>query len=402
MSSETLQPGIYFERSVPPPPAWLALLLNASRGATPRQVSEAVGEVVAMLTGLQEGQLRELSVTRADEAPASIPLHTFDFLLGFGTSFFSPGRGLAAAEKPSHLVSLRRGRSAFPALPWSDHGSDDTDRGEADFFLQFTGATQHAVSRAAVEVVSLVNEQTLPLEPVWSFDGFQRDDGRSWVGFHDGVSNLEPSQRRAAIECRGDPDWNRGGTYLAFLRIDISLNRWRTLTRREQELIIGRNKLTGVPLESIDEDGTPLTMPISPPTDASSWYERDAYFNIADSGNPRIEATHVNRVNQNRASPSTPSAHRIFRQGYEFLGRVSPTGADVGLNFISFQSDLRHLQQVLGLPGWLGDANFGGDSHAGQSADPVFSLAAGGFYAVPPKESPFPGARLFLAQTTMS
>ncbi len=41
------------------------------------------------------------------------------------------------------------------------------------------------------------------------------------------------------------------------------------------------------------------------------------------------------------------------------------------------------------LPGWLGDADFGGDE------PPFTSVLAGGLYAVPPVESPFPGAGLF-------
>jgi hypothetical protein len=43
-------------------------------------------------------------------------------------------------------------------------------------------------------------------------------------------------------------------------------------------------------------------------------------------------------------------------------------------------------------PGWLGDANFGGEK---PQPSPLMSLIGGGLYAVPPAGGPFPGAALF-------
>ncbi len=53
---------------------------------------------------------------------------------------------------------------------------------------------------------------------------------------------------------------------------------------------------------------------------------------------------------------------------------------------------------MLGLSGWLGDVNFGGPSDPAVVDPPspsLLSLRAGGFYAVPPRAKPFPGATLF-------
>src|SRR6185436_15347890 len=102
-------------------------------------------------------------------------------------------------------------------IAWDADGAGPAGHGgEADLLLQLTGATQHAVARAAVEVAKLIAERALPLRAAGGYDGFLRDDGRSWIGFHDGVSNVEPSQRLAAVTCQGEPEWLRGGTTLAF------------------------------------------------------------------------------------------------------------------------------------------------------------------------------------------
>jgi Dyp-type peroxidase family len=398
-----LQEGIYIERGVPPPPAWRAVFLDVTAGTGPREARAAVGRVMAMLGDAQQGRLRDLVATGAGEADAVVPDKTFAVLLGYGASFFDAGRRdapLTVASRPRHLVALRRPGRAFPSLPWKvepapGHG------GEADLVLQLTGTGQHTVDRAAVEVSKLIADERLPLVTAGTHSGFLRDDRRGWLGFHDGVTNIEPSERRAAVECPGDPDWNRGGTYLAFLRLQVELRSWRELSRAEQEAIVGRDKLSGCPIESIaHEHGELVPRPIAgcPATDEADWRARDAYFNPPESTDPLVEASHVHRVNQNRASATTPAAHRIFRQGYEYLEDLTPDGPRLGLNFVSFQNDLRHIRQILGLEGWLGDVNFGGPTEPGpgEPAPPMLiGLRAGGFYAVPPRAAPFPGADLF-------
>lgn len=87
-----------------------------------------------------------------------------------------------------------------------------------------------------------------------------------------------------------------------------------------------------------------------------------------------------------------------FRQGYEFLEPLPEGGVRLGLNFVSFQRDLRLLKSILGLRSWLGDANFGGpqEPEPGEPAPiELMSVTAGGYYAVPPKSETFPGAGIF-------
>ena len=222
--------------------------------------------------------------------------------------------------------------------------------------LQLTGATAAAVNRAAVEVWKLIEDQALPLAPVASFDGFGRPDGRGWLEFHDGVTNMASSQRIAALAAPADPRWMGGGTYMAFLRLRVDLRVWRALDRGDQELVVGRDKLTGSPLVAVRRDARGRARPVAAPplprrpTDA----QRADRLDPPQTGDPLLEASHVHRANQNRASPDAPAALRIFRQGYDFLDAIGPDGPELGLNFVSFQSDLQTLQHVMHLPGWLG------------------------------------------------
>jgi deferrochelatase/peroxidase EfeB len=148
-------------------------------------------------------------------------------------------------------------------------------------------------------------------------------------------------------------------------------------------------------LESSDGRLCPIPLGDGPVADEADWRHRDAYFNGAASADPVLRASHLHRTNSNQAAPGTPAAHRIFRQGYEYLEDIGADGLRLGLNFISFQNDLYQLRQVLGLQGWLGDANFGGGSDGGPRAVALTFLRSGGFYVVPPRQDHgFPGAAL--------
>ncbi|MEJ7785681.1 MAG: hypothetical protein WKF96_12825 [Solirubrobacteraceae bacterium] len=256
-----------------------------------------------------------------------------------------------------------------------------------------TADSPAAVNCAAVEIWKLIVDEGLPLAPAASFDGFGRHDGRGWLEFHDGVSNLETDQRAAAVIAGDDPPWMAGGTYMAFLRLRVDLRAWRERSRTEQELVIGRDKLSGAGLSAVEvnDDGQPRPRVADPAPESDSPQWRDP----PQTTDPLLEASHIHRANQTRASAFAPGALRMFRQGYDYLEQLGPQGVVVGLNFVSFQRDLRVLHEVLHLPGWLGDSNFGGLAEDGPEASPLITLAAGGLYAVPPRERPFPGADLF-------
>jgi Dyp-type peroxidase family len=401
---ERIQEGIRFGRGEKPSPCWRLLLLDVVPGAAAADVRAAIAAVVRMLAELRAGEVRDLrGQPAAGVKAAARTFGGFAALLGYGRSLFDAARHdppLTRRPRPEFLAYLPSRGDAFPAIPWV---AGERPSGEADVALQLTGATAAAVNLAAVEVWKLIEDKALPLAPVASFDGFGRPDGRGWLEFHDGVTNMASSQRIGAIAAPADPPWMGGGTYMAFLRLRVELRVWRALDRGDQELVVGRDKLTGSPLVAVRRDARGRARPVAAPplprrpSDAQLAERLDP----PQTGDPLLESSHVHRANQNRASPDAPGALRIFRQGYDFLAGIGPDGPELGLNFVSFQSDLQTLQHVLHLPGWLADVNFGGPA-AARPGDPpsptLIALVAGGLYAVPPRARPFPGARLFDAR----
>ena len=395
-----LQRGIAFQRGRRAAPCYRLLLLNAATGATPEAIHDGVLAIDEMLQRLAAGEVRELAGQPADRAAASAELFAgLEHLVGFGRRLFDGDVHdpmLIDAPRPDYLAYLPAD-GPFPALRWEqDRG---VNPGEADIALQFTGDRQAAVNCAAVEVWKLLMDEALPLEPVASFDGFSRHDGRGWLEFHDGVSNIESSARHAALEARADPPWMAGGTYMAFLRLTVDLAVWRTLSRGEQELLVGRDKLSGAALVGTRHDGSGAAIPVAAPPPGEHTDDRGLadFIDPPQTTDPLVETSHVHRANQVRGSPAAAAALRMFRQGYEFLEDLVGRPR-LGLNFVSFQRDLAVVHHVLHLPGWLGDVNFGGPTQAGPG-DPqpirLVSVAAGGFYAVPPVGAHFPGAEIF-------
>jgi len=355
-----------------------------------------------MLGQLMAGSVRDLAGQQGRPAAASAEQFAgLRRLIGFGRSLFDrEGRDheLTGQVRPTYLSYLSTGPDGpFPSLPWTDGLA--VNLGEADVVIQLTADRESAVTCAAVEIWKLICDAQLPLRISASFGGFGRQDGRGWLDFHDGVSNLDASQRLEAIEARNnDPVWMNGGTYMALLRLAIDLALWRSLERREQELLIGRNKLSGAALVRVERDhgGKPVPIAASIESDAPSPTELADWRDPPQTLDPLIEASHIHRANQNRGSAASEAAFRMFRQGYDFFDGFADGTPRVGLNFVSFQRDLASFHHVLHLPGWLGDSNFGGpEESADLQARAFVSVLAGGLYAVPPLAEPFPGVELF-------
>jgi deferrochelatase/peroxidase EfeB len=193
-----------------------------------------------------------------------------------------------------------------------------------------------------------------------------------------------------------------GGTYLAFMRIAVDLPAWRKLARREQELLVGRDKLSGYPLIDIEPDGTLHADPRCPVAGTQIWETpNDPHFAEppAAVGADEIRASHVHRASHHSDLVDEPRSRRIFRQGYEFLEwQQGSPGFRLGLNFVSFQDTPARVVEILRMDGWLGQVNFGGDPDAQPAGmESLLSVYAAGIYFVPPvvPGEPFPGAGAF-------
>jgi deferrochelatase/peroxidase EfeB len=162
-----------------------------------------------------------------------------------------------------------------------------------------------------------------------------------------------------------------------------------------QEALVGRDKLSGCPLQRVAVAAggalVPETVAGCPMT--GELPKGGEFVTIPVPAQDRLVlASHVHRANLTRGDPAEMSANRIFRQGYEFVDSPPEGGVRVGLNFVGFQNDFDRVRQILDTQNWLRDANFGG--LAGDPAVPAFELmriVAGGYFLVPPVGDPFPG-----------
>lgn len=308
-------------------------------------------------------------------------------------------------------------------LRYSDEIYDNVGLSE-HIALQFISRTQLGAYRAIVETKKyLQNYKKRALKISKFYTGFQRDDGRSWLGFHDEVSNIKTAKQRLdaiAIDSSNNnllhrDFWTENGTYLVYLRIEIDLDVWNTIERSRQELIVGRDKLSGSPLVGVDKIGNPIINERSQSAYAvkgfnKSFHDHADYFKgpqLSDkirslldirASSEILAQSHIGRTRHiDNIESKYPVSRRLFRQGFEFLEPIYNHPSKVlrvGLNFVTFQNDPARLFFILTHPNWMGNANFGGTSN-NRRMRKLLSVLANGVFFVPPVEKPFPGVSLF-------
>ena len=398
-----LQDGIYFRRE-PTPRAYRLVLLQVIDGVSARQAHEALSSLWAMLRRLQQGVVADLE-PRAGEAPPERYPGKLSCLLGFGASLFAPERKLTpGGSRPERLAALVADSfGPFPRLKWAP-GEGQPDR--ADLAVQLIGDSELVVNRAVVEIYRLIGQRARRLRLVTFYGGFNREDKRSWLNFHDGVSNLRWEERAEAMEVAAadppaHPAWMVGGTYMAALRLAVKIEDWWKVPRNLQEIIVGRDKLSGCPLESVTAHGLVPVAMRGCPVLANHPKVPEHYEARAAPASQLVAMSHMRRANPTREGPAHPGSNRIFRQGYEFLEPLAGGGLRTGLNFVSFQRDLASFENILTTPAWMRTVNFGGpDDRVDVPNVTLAQVLAGSYYAVPPKDdrAPFPGAGIFLAR----
>ena len=403
-----LQEGIYHSPGARPG-RFFAILFLRARAKSAAEVGECFAELWDVFQGLRRGELRDLPGETLEAGQLSV-------LVGVGPNVFSLEG--AALPLPAGL-----GQQALFLSPKADGGGPLLRGGGLDYSadvrenpateeiaVQAIADSKLAVDRVVVETWKLLHDRadpetgTAPLELRTFYLGFQRDDRRSWIDFHDGVSNLRSDERDAVIKIDptavDDEEWTFGGTYLAFMRLAVDLVAWRALDRRDQELLVGRDKLSGCPLVAMRDDGTPIALQGCPvagrPISAT---ENDPIAEPPAVEDVRLRQSHVQRANHHARPASDFHTRRIYRQGYEFLEwSQSAPGFRAGLNFVSFQDTSSRVISMLTQPGWLGATNFGGDPET--QPEPLrrlLTVYAGGVYLVPPVADGerFPGAGAF-------
>jgi deferrochelatase/peroxidase EfeB len=407
-----LQEGIYFEKDVTPGRCFAILFLRARQEAS----APAIGQLMLKIWQTQQ-ELKRGKV--ADLPGVETPPGNLSVLVGYGPKAFALPGPNARRILPRVLNPANQFRSSSPGGGNAILSGAELRYVEGlqknlateEIALQFIGDTPLAVNRAVVESWKVLqdncdastHEADLSISGV--FTGFNREDHRSWIDFHDGLSNLESGNpRRRVIEIRsqsaaGD-DWTIGGTTMVFMRLAVDLQRWRALSRSEQELLVGRDKITGCALQRIDASGAPVPLagcPLAGSRDVLNPGQENFREPPSNVEAP-LKKSHVQRANQIK-DVGNPASLRVFRQGYEFLeGAASGGKLLLGLNFISFQDTPSRIINILTRQTWLQGVNFGGDPSQPRPGSPeLLTVHAAGCYLVPPvtETEQFPGQSIF-------
>ncbi len=428
MMSRSLQDGIYYLKNPKRGNACCVILLRAGNGSTASDVAEVLAQLWSMYKNLQRGVTTELKELN----PRNLYSGNLTLLIGYGPELFR----ISGIKKqlPSDLTQHgtfknpdRTGGGPIiedSSLKYSceirrNHASSE------HFLLQVIGDDEFITTRAVVETWKLLGgmkKNALGDDIIYInriYTGFGRQDNRDWLGFHDGISNLTSKNRLQVIAINGvgvstEDAWTVNGTYMGFLRIEVDLKKWSMIPRKIQEIIIGRDKITGCPLIGCDKNKNPIRDPRCPVRGTFEIFEpgNEMFREHPPFGKQRnlpsgisdkiLENSHIGRANPIESQDkifTKLGSYRIFRQGFEFF---EPTdafpGFRVGLDFISFQNSSKALFSIL--QRGFGSGNVGGIADEIPRLEEFLYVRAAGIFFVPPvsKDELFPGEDIFLTK----
>ncbi|HEY7082289.1 MAG TPA: hypothetical protein VH500_21575 [Nitrososphaeraceae archaeon] len=418
----SLQNGIYYNESSAPPGNFGIVFLDVKKGTTASSLGASINELWKMCQNLEKGITNDFS-------PGSlIRRYTGELsvLIGYGSKIFSIQniRKRCPADFSGEYLFRRPTKEGDPIIEGSGLKFTNVENTDDCYFdeimIQFTSMTSFTTNRAILETCKMLqssenNNSNFSLQIRKFYTGFNQPDQRNWLGFYDGISNMKSDERIHAIAINGnslsqDDSWLMNGTYMAFLRIGIDLGIWSSIDQKTQEIIIGRDKLTGCPLVGIDEAGNPVKDPRCPVrgtldiTDSGNeGFREHGEFGqqtnlpsgVSDKG---LVDSHIGRTHRAVGVPAWNSeSSRIFRQSFEFLDPIDgPPRYVAGLNFVCFLNTPKRLFSML--RNWMGAANFGGDpDRSVPEMQQFLKIYGAGIFTIPPinKDEPFPGASLF-------
>ena len=417
---DRLQDSIYYKKGQRPSNSCCIAFLKVGDGSTRENITDTLSKLWLMYDDLKLGKVIDLTdVNERHLRPGNLKI-----LMGYGHKIFS--LDIAPKKIPNDFGKNKKFKDPFregggPVVKDSRvRYSSDIKYNHANsdhVILQFLGDNEFTTDRALIETWKLLSdirnsEGDYVLYISRAYTGFQRMDGRNWLGFHDGVSNIASKDRFGAIAIRGDDledddQWTVNGTYMAFIRIEIKLDKWQKNRRSDQEIIIGRDKITGCPIVGVDTKGNPIKDPTCPIKgtfevieDGNETFREYRMPKIASYSPEKVskksfDYSHVIRSKVTEKNSRGFSTSRVFRQGYEFFEPIdSFPGFRVGLNFISFQNNPSTLLQIL-------QEGFNNNFYETQNFVPLedfFSVRAAGLFFIPPftEDDAFPGRNIFL------
>lgn len=413
--SVDLQEGIYYRAKPQIGNSFCILSLKGENASQITEIGNAVHLIWKHLEHLKRGKTVDLEIDKRHRKIGNLTV-----LVAYGSGLFEmPG---SQKRKPASFSetwnfkapeSVGGGRIlegsgiSYSSSIFENHLLTD------HIVFQFIADSEFYTKRAAFEVWKVIhklekNRGKAPLHITGLYTGFQRADHRNWLGFHDGVSNIRSHERWHVISINSkylnsDDEWTFRGTYLGFMRIGLNVEKWEDTHIREQEILIGREKITGCPIVRVDKNGKPIKNDRCPVPGTSE---------IIDPGNEHfrehppygrgsqdkiLQYSHIGRAAPfDRIPIWDKKSLRIYRQGFEFLvPSTDDPGLLAGLNFVSFQNTPERLYRALTYPHII--AQNGLASTTMPNLDRFMSVFAAGIFFVPPKVQgePFPGTQIF-------
>ncbi|HEX7178317.1 MAG TPA: hypothetical protein VF220_01230 [Nitrososphaeraceae archaeon] len=416
-----LQEGIYYRSKPSIGNSFCVVSMRSENNSQIDYIGTAVAQIWNRLIKLKSGIVADLNIKPIHRKKGNLTI-----LVGYGSKLFDlPG------SKKIKPVNFSKNWNFKPPSPRGGgcliEGSEmkyspkviDNHLLFDHIIFQFIADNAFYTTRAAVEVwkeLHRLEKKTghSPLRITGLYTGFQRADQRNWQGFHDGVSNLKSRERPYVISIdsrylSSQDKWTLHGTYLAFIRIGIDLEKWQDTDIRNQEILIGRDKLTGCPLIRVDENGRPIKDVRCPVPGTSEVIDRgNEYFRDYSPSKSRIgkDILDYSHIGRSRSADRVPvwdrKSFRIFRQGFEFLmASDEHPGFIAGLNFVSFQNTPERLFRTLTYHKAIRPEPF--RSEPSNNFDQFLSVFAAGIFLVPPvvKNELFPGARIFFSDSEL-